>query len=244
MTARGARLALTFLGWGSLAVLALGLTLTFMAPPDAEQGYLSRILPIHVASSWCAYLSFGVTMLYSLLYLFTRRLRFDRVAVVSAEVGLVFIGFALFSGSLWGRPTWGAYWVWDARLTTTALMFAVYLGYLMTRGLLDEPHRRARVSAAIGVVASVGVPINYLSVYWWRGLHQTPTFSVAQQHSYLSGNPELEWAFFITLAGMQLLYLFVMGYRGRLEALAAEREERELTLAGASFDASGRGVWS
>ncbi|HEX2864035.1 MAG TPA: cytochrome c biogenesis protein CcsA [Deinococcales bacterium] len=244
MTARGARTLVTILGWGSLAVLGLGLALTFAAPPDAEQGYLSRILPIHVSSSWCAYLSFGVTMIYSLLYLFTRKLRFDRVAVVSAEVGLVFIGFTLFSGSLWGRPTWGAYWVWDARLTTTALMFAVYLGYLMTRGLLDEPHRRARVSAAIGVVASVGVPINYLSVYWWRGLHQTPTFSVAQNHSYLSGNPLLQTAFFVTLAGVQLLYLFVMAYRGHLEALAFEREERELQMTGAGFDPAGREVWS
>ena len=180
------------LGWLALAVTLTGVALTFLAPPDVNQGYLTRILPPHVTSAWVAYLGFFMTSIYSLAYLLTRQAKFDRLAASSAELGVVLIAFALISGSLWGRVTWGTFWEWgDARIVTTLLMMMVYLGYLMVRGLIEDQARRARVAAALGTVAAVAVPINYMSVYWWRTLHQTPTFSLPQQKSYLSGNPQL-----------------------------------------------------
>lgn len=224
------------LGLVAALITLVGLVLSFLAPPDVQQGYLSRILPVHVSGSWLAYLSFVATMGFGLAYLATRRLSLDRLAASSAEIGVVFVVFSLYSGALWGRPTWGAYWVWDARLTTTALLLAVYLGYLMVRGMIEDPHRRARVSAAIGAVAAAGVPINYLSVYWWRGLHQTPTFSVVENQSYLRGNPQLLLAMLVTLAGFTLLYLYLLRLRGALARRQAELEERDvnLELAGAA----------
>jgi heme exporter protein C len=218
------------LGYASAVLIAVGVVLTFLAPPDVLQGYLSRILPIHAQSAWIAYLAFFVTAASSLTYLITRRNHWDRIAVSSVEIGLVFIAFTLFSGAFWGRPTWGTFWTWDARLTTTALMFAVYVGYLMVRGLMDDSARRARVSAVIGVVASVGVPINYMSVYWWRTLHQTPTFSIAEKHSYLSGNPGLQAAFFVMFAGVTLLFFYMLRLRAQIARVQSAQEEHELEM--------------
>ena len=137
----------------------------------------------------------------------------------------------LISGALWGKVTWGTYWEWgDARLVTTLLMMMVYLGYLMVRGLIEDPARRARVAAALGVVAAVAVPINYMSVFWWRTLHQSPTFSVVQRKSYLKGNPDLEIAFFVMFAGFTLLYLYLLRYRSQIAAKVARLEEQDLEL--------------
>ena len=161
------------LGYSSVGIILIALFFTFTAAPDVLQGYLTRILPIHVGSSWLAYLSFVLAAAFGLAYLITRNFHWDRLSLASTEIGVVFIILSLFTGALWGRPTWGAYWSWgDARLTTTALMLMVYVGMLMVRGMIEDGGRRARVSAVIGIVASVGVPINYMSVYWWNTLHQ------------------------------------------------------------------------
>lgn len=218
------------LGVASLLTLALGLVLTFLAPPDYQMGYLSRALPAHVATAWLAYEGFAVTLACSLAYLVTRRFRFDRLALASAEVGLVFLAFGTFTGAMWAKPTWGVYWVWDPRVTTTALLLAVYVGYFMVRGLIEDPARRARVSAVIGVVAAVGVPINYMSVYWWRGLHQTATLDLTTGHSYLAGNPQLAAALWVSFVGFNLLYLYLLRYRAQIARLQAEREERDIEM--------------
>jgi len=216
------------LGIISFITIIVGLILGFLAPPDAFQGNLSRILPLHVAGAWLAYLCFGSTFILSLIYLVTRRLNIDRFAAASAEIGVVFMAFALYSGSLWGRPAWGTYWVWDARLTTTALMFVIYIGYLLVRGVIDEPARRARVAAAIGIIASVGIPINYMSVYWWRTQHQTPTFSLVQNQSYLKDNPMLLSSMLVCLAGFTLLFIYLMLLRSNIAKQLEDKKEREI----------------
>ena len=190
------------LGYSGLALLAVAFYFTFTAAPDVLQGYLTRILPIHVGASWLAYISFGI----------------------------VFITLSLFSGALWGRPTWGAYWVWgDARLTTTALMMMVYVGMLTVRGMLEDTGRRARVSAVIAVVASVGVPINYMSVYWWNTLHQTPSLSLVEQRSALQ-NPGILTGFILALVGFTVLYAYLLRLRGQLAKRQADLETREMDM--------------
>jgi heme exporter protein C len=217
------------LGFSSLLIVVLTFVFTFTAQPDVQQGFLTRILPIHVPASWLAYLSFGMTAIYGLAYLITRRNHFDRLSASSAEIGVVFIVLSLFTGALWGRPTWGTYWQWDARMTTTLLMFMVYVGMLMVRGIIDDPARRARVSAVIGVVASVGVPINYMSVYWWNTLHQTPSLSIVEKHSALS-NSGILIAFLLSLLGFTVLYIYLLRLRGQIALRVSNLESEEIEM--------------
>jgi heme exporter protein C len=156
-------------------MLATALVLGLVVPPDAVQGDLQRIMYVHVPSAWLAYLSFVMTLVGSVAYLRTRRIRWDHFAGASAEVGVVFTGLALITGSIWGKPVWGVWWTWDARLVLTAVMFFVYLGYLALRRSIEDPERRARRSAVYGIVAVLQLPIVHFSVVWWRGLHQPPT---------------------------------------------------------------------
>jgi len=159
-----------------LAVVGASVNALFLVPADVYQGDAQRIMYVHVPSAWLAYLSFGVTALAGIGYLWRRDLRLDAVAVAGAEIGVMFTAFAIWGGMMWGRPVWGVYWQWeDPRLTTTALLLALYLGYLLFRRLTDDPHRRAARAAVVGIVAAVDIPIVHFSVEWWRGLHQGPT---------------------------------------------------------------------
>ena len=157
---------------GLTATAALGL---YVVPPDAEQGDVQRLMYVHVPAAWLAFLSFGVVFVASVAYLRTGRIRWDRVAVASAEIGVLFCVLTLALGSLWGRPVWGTWWTWDPRLTTTVVLLLIYVGYLSLRGVADNPSRRAHWSAVVGVVDFVDVPIVHMSVVWWRSLHQEAT---------------------------------------------------------------------
>lgn len=159
-----------------LAVAAASVNALFLVPADLNQGEAQRIMYVHVPSAWLAYLSFGVTALAGIGYLWKRDLRHDAVAVAAAEIGVMFTAFAIWGGMMWGQPVWGTFWQWeDPRLTTTALLLALYVGYLLFRRLTDDPHRRAARAAVVGLVAAVDIPIVHFSVEWWRGLHQGPT---------------------------------------------------------------------
>jgi heme exporter protein C len=160
-----------------VAVVAATCNALFLVPADVNQGDAQRIMYVHVPSAWLGYLSFGVTALAGIGYLWKRDLRLDAIAVSGAEIGVMFTAFAIWGGMMWGRPVWGVFWQWeDPRLTTTALLLALYLGYLLFRRLTDDPHRRAARAAVVGIVAAVDIPIVHFSVEWWRGLHQAPTF--------------------------------------------------------------------
>ena len=159
----------------AIGTLATALVAGLVVPPDAVQGDLQRIMYVHVPSAWLAYLAFVVTLIASIGYLINRDLGRDHLAGASAEVGVVFTGLALATGMIWGKPVWGVWWTWEARLVLTATMFFVYLGYLALRRAVDDPHLRARRSALFGVLAAVQIPIVHFSVVWWRTLHQPPT---------------------------------------------------------------------
>jgi heme exporter protein C len=160
-----------------VAVAAASVNALFLVPADAVQGDAQRIMYVHVPSAWLGYLSFGVTALAGIGYLWKRDLRLDAIAVAGAEIGVMFTAFAIWGGMMWGKPVWGVFWQWeDPRLTTTALLLALYLGYLLFRRLTDDPERRAARAAVVGIVAAVDIPIVHFSVEWWRGLHQGPTF--------------------------------------------------------------------
>jgi len=164
------------LGWLAVLALIAGLGAAFgYAPREAVQGNVQRIMYLHLPAVFTAYLAFALVFLGSLGYLLTRRPGWDRLALAAAESGVLFTGITIASGSLWAKPTWGTWWTWDARLTSTAVLFLVYVGYLLLRGMVDEPGRRARAAAVVGILGAANIPIVHFSVTWWRALHQPPT---------------------------------------------------------------------
>ena len=161
------------LGWLAVLALVAGLGAAFgYAPREAVQGNVQRIMYLHVPAVLTAYLAFALVFLGSVGYLLTRRAGWDRLALAAAEPGVLFTGITIASGSIWGKPTWGTWWTWDARLTSTAVLFLVYVGYLLLRGMVDEPDRRARAAAVVGILGAANIPIVHFSVTWWRALHQ------------------------------------------------------------------------
>lgn len=203
-------------GW--LAGLALGAMVLiglFGVPADAAQGDVQRIMYVHVPSAWLAYLAFFVTLIAGLLYLRRDDLRYDRVAVASAEIGLLFTGLTIATGAIWGKATWGKWWDWDPRLTTTAILFVVYAGYLLLRQSLVDRRRRARLAAIFGIIGFLNVPVVHFSVLWWRGLHQPPTV-------IRPGDPTIDHVLLAVLVAsvvsFTLAYLWMLRRRIDLEA--------------------------
>jgi heme exporter protein C len=212
-------------GW--LAGLALGVTVLvglFGVPADAAQGDVQRIMYVHVPSAWLAYVAFFVTLFGGLLYLRRDDLRHDRLAAASAEIGLLFTGLAIASGAIWGKATWGKWWDWDPRLTTTAVLFVVYAGYLLLRQSLVDRRRRAKLAAIFGIIGFLNVPIVHFSVLWWRGLHQPPTV-------IRPGDPSIDHLLLAELlasvVSFTLVYLWLLRRRIDLEAA---RDAAELAL--------------
>jgi heme exporter protein C len=206
----------TVVGLGASAVLSL-----VVAPPDALQGQVQRLMYVHVPAAWLAFLAFGVVFVASVAYLKTGRTRWDRLGVASAEVGVLFTALTIVLGSLWGKPVWGAWWTWDPRLTTTAVMLLIYLGYLALRQMADNPARRARWSAVVGVVGFVDVPIVHMSVTWWRSLHQAPTV-LRPGAPTIAGS--MLAALLVGVVAFTILYVYLIALRlrvGRLEDRAA-----------------------
>jgi heme exporter protein C len=203
---------------GLVATVVIGL---FVVPPDATQGDVQRLMYVHVPVAWVTFMSFGVVFVASVAYLKTGRVQWDRVAAASAEIGVQFCALTIVLGSLWGRPVWGTWWTWDPRLTTTAVLLLIYVGYLSLRKVADSPARRAQWSAVVGVVGFVDVPIVHLSVVWWRSLHQQATV-------LRPGTPTIAGSMLATLLlafmAFSLAYGYLMAARlrvGRLEDRSA-----------------------
>lgn len=211
---------LTMLGWTAIAlIVVVGVLGLLVLPADALQGEVQRLLYVHVPVAWVMMLAFFVVFLMSILYLVQRELKWDLLAASAAEVGLMGAILTLVLGTLWGRPTWGIWWAWDPRITTTALLVPIYAGYLVVRSMSEDPDQRARWAAVIGLIAFVQVPIVYLSVFWWRSLHQPPS------------SPQSMWG----LYGLMLMlgfvaYLLAFAYLWlRRYRLAATELELELS---------------
>jgi len=207
-------------GIAALVTLLIGSFVgLFVVSPDRLQGDVQRLMYVHVPAAWLAFLAFFIVFLMSVLYLIQRNLKWDRVANASAEIGVVFTVLTLALGSMWGKPTWGVWWTWDPRLTTTAIMLAIYVGYLAIRSFADDPDKRARWAAIVGIIGFANVPIVYLSVIWWRTLHQPPS-------SPRSVSPEILWTLLFNLLAFTLVYVYLMMRRIRLAKIEGELEQR------------------
>jgi heme exporter protein C len=205
------------LGFASLVLLAVGVYgMFFIARPDRVQGDAARIVYFHVPIAWVAFLAFGVVFVASLAYLRTRNARWDHLGRASAEVGVIFTTLALVTGAIWGYPIWGTWWSWDPKLTTTLILWFIYLAYLMIRSYA-EPPRGPRYAAILGIIGFVDVPIVYLSSYWWRTLHPQPVIGpLAEQQPSTS----IVWVLLLSLLAFTLLYAFLVRVRAEIERLS------------------------
>ena len=209
-----------WVGWLAALALATGLILGLgVAPKDAVQGNVQRIMYIHVPSILTAYLAFALVLVASVGFLLTRRTEWDRLSHASAELGVIFTGLTLVSGSIWGKPTWGTWWTWDARLTSTAILFMIYVGYLLLRGMVEDRERGAKYAAVVGIVGAVNIPIVHFSVLWWRTLHQPPTI-LGLERAPIS--PAIALALFVNWIAFLLLFLYFLSKRLTLRRLEEE----------------------
>lgn len=168
-------------------VVATQVIAVLMSPPDAAMGHTQKIMYVHVPTAWSTFVAFFLVFVFSIRYLWGRNERHDQLALGAAEVGAVLTALTLAQGSIWGKPTWGIWWTWDPRLTTTAIMLLIYVGYLALRAFTDDHEKGARWAAAVGILGFINVPIVYMSVKWWRTLHQVQSTSDSVDPRYRIG---------------------------------------------------------
>ena len=220
------RWAAPWLGGLSAAAAVIGLVLTFMVPEDYQQGDTVRMMFIHIPAaslSMFIYLCLGIASLLSLVF---RHVLADLAAQACAPVGAVYTALALITGALWGRPMWGTFWVWDARLTSVLVLLLFYLGYMALRGALEDEQKAARSAAILALVGVINLPVVKFSVDWWNTLHQGSSTFFADKGDHL---PAIyAWpAVFMALAylgGFGALWLV------RIRALVWRRKARSLSL--------------
>lgn len=218
----------TVAGLALLAVMALVIT-----PADVNQLDAVRLIYIHVPMATVMYVAFGVTALGSVLYLLprTRAHKWDVLAGAAAEIGVVFTGLVLVTGSVWGRTTWGVWWTWDARLTTTAVLFVLFLGYLALRRVGGDADARAKRNSIAALAACIDLPIVHKSVEWWRTLHQKS--SVLDEETFL--HPHIHgtmyWSLMLGIGAFLLLFAWLLINRYRLAKLEDRLENEGLERA-------------
>ena len=202
-----------------VAVVAAQARGVLTSPPDRDMGDLQKIMYVHVPAAWNAFMAFFVVAIASLMYLWKGQEKHDLVAASAAEVGTLFTGLTLVLGSIWGRPTWGVWWTWDPRLTSTAVLFLVFVGYLALRSFVEDADRRAQWSAAVGLLGALNVPIVYMSVKWWRTLHQMQSNPSTVDPEYVVG---------LRTNGIALALLLVYFIMKRYQAAKTERAAEHL----------------
>jgi heme exporter protein C len=219
---------------GGLALAAVLFSLYWslvVAPPDAYQGDVQRIMYLHLPSILIAYLSYFLVFIGSGLYSWKREKRDDILAHAAAELGVLFTALTIVEGSIWGRPTWGVWWTWDARLTLTAILLLIYVGYLMLRALIDDENRAATAAAVLGIIGFLDIPLIHMSVYWWRTLHQPPSILRPDKLPWENVHPSMLTALAISFVAFLLLYFYLLSLRYRMGEMRQEIIARRLERA-------------
>jgi heme exporter protein C len=219
---RGLAILLAVAGVLMLAAIVL----VFGVAPDPAnlvtptERYAQRIFYFHVPTWWVGFLAFVAAAGSGVLYLVTRHERWDVISLSSVEIGVTFTTMGLITGSIWAKPTWNTWWTWDPRLTTAAIGWLMYLGYLMLRGAIDNPERRARFAAVFAIVAFLSVPLNFMAIRWWRTIHPVVIGSgSADAEGGFSLGPTIRLIFFYCVFTFTVLYVALMALRTRTEWL-------------------------
>ena len=204
-----------------LLVIASAYAAFFIAPEERTMGLIQRIFYFHVASAWSGFTAFFLCFLGNLLYVWKRDQKYDWLAVSGAEVGLAFTTVVLITGPIWAHPVWGIWWTWDARLTSTFVLWLLYVSYLLLRTLVDEPDRRALLSSLFGIFAFLDVPLVFGAIRWWRTQHPQPVI-LGGQGSGL--DPTMKSVFFFSALAMHVFMLFLVAERYALEKMQTETD--------------------
>jgi heme exporter protein C len=212
---------------GMATLLLYGLVLSPEDPGPNQMGQTVRIMYVHVPVAIIAFLAFGVTAFGSIMYLWKRSEFWDLTAAASAEIGVLLTALTLITGMIWGKFAWGTWWAWDARLTTTALLLVLFLGYLAVRRLQGPPEQRSKRAAIAGLIAFIDVPIVHYSVDWWRSLHQPAT--VSRFDPQIDGL--LLFSLMLGMVVFLLAYWWLMIHRFRVQLMEARLEEKGLDVA-------------
>src|SRR5579859_4792041 len=191
----------------------------YIAPEEKTMRVIQRIFYFHAASAWAGMTAFFICFVSNLLYVWRRNEKWDALGVSSAEVGLAFITIVLITGPIWAKPAWGIYWTWDARLTSTFVLWLLYISYLVLRTMIEEPERRALLSALFGIFAFIDVPIVFGAIRWWRTQHPAPVIMGGQGSGL---DPTMRKVFFFSVLALHALMVFLIAERYRLEKMRAE----------------------
>lgn len=197
------------------------------APTERTMGEVQRIFYFHVPSAWIAFLAFFVVFGTSIAFLANGRKIFDDIAYASAEIGIFFTTLVLLTGPLWARPIWNTWWTWDARLTTTLILWLIYIAYMMLRAFIADRERSARLAAVFGIVGFIDVPIVYMSIRWWRTLHPAPVMGGGAGSGLAT--PMLQ-TLLIALLAFTLLFLVLLSLRVQVAILQEKVAALEETL--------------
>tara|TARA_Y100001934_G_scaffold28239_1_gene30587 strand:+ start:211 stop:924 length:714 start_codon:yes stop_codon:yes gene_type:complete len=190
-------------------------------PTEKTEGSIQRIMYLHIPSAWLAFFAFFIVFISSILFLWKKEREWDIYAHASAEVGVVFCSLVLITGPIWAKPIWGTWWVWDARLTSTLILWLIYVAYLMLRSQTEAGSMRARYAAVLGIVGFLNIPFIHFSVLWWRTFHPQP--KVISAEGFGKGmDTSMLATLGISLCAFTLLYFLLMGQRIRLERLKDE----------------------
>ncbi|NIM19144.1 MAG: cytochrome C assembly protein [Candidatus Latescibacteria bacterium] len=189
------------------------------APVERTMGIVQKIFYFHVPSAWIAFLAFFCVFLFSIVYLMRREKKWDDLASSSAEVGVLFCSLVLITGPIWAKPVWGVWWTWDSRLTLTLVLWLLYVGYMMLRYYVADPEKKATLSAVVGIIGFIDVPLVYLSIRWWRTQHPSPVMAGGSDSGL---DPDMARAFFTCLAAFTILFVYLLMKRVKLEKLREE----------------------
>ncbi|MBN1480952.1 cytochrome C assembly protein [candidate division KSB1 bacterium] len=201
--------------------IALYMALLY-APTEKSMGDVQRIFYFHVPSAWVSFLGFGIVAVASLFFLRTGKSTWDTLACSAAEVGLLFLTLVLITGPLWAKPVWGVYWTWDARLTTSFILWLIYIGYLMLRNYVSDRQRGARFAAVFGIIGFIDVPIVYMSIRWWRTLHPAAVVGGGADSGLA---PVMLATLLVCVAAFTLLFSTLLVFRYNTRLLKEKVEE-------------------
>ena len=220
--------------WGLAGLAVAGIIATMYgaflwAPTELTMGDIQRIFYIHVPSAWTSMVAFLIVFIGSVAFLITKNLKWDRLALACAEIGTIFCTVVLITGPIWAKPVWGIWWTWDARLTTTLILWLLYVSYLLLRDFLEEPARRATLSAVFGIFAFVDVPIVYFSIRLWRTQHPQPVLMGGEDSGL---DPQMFQVLMLSWVAFSVLFALLVMLRMRLEKSREEIQQlrRELML--------------
>lgn len=224
-------LALRILDIVAIIVLGIATYMALTAPTERVMGEVQKVFYFHIGTAWTALLGFILAGLFSVVYLITKDLKWDRLQVAAIEVSLVFFLITIVLGSIWARPAWNTWWTWDPRLTTAAITELIYIAYFMLRQGIDDPDRRARFGAVYALVGALSAPITFFAIRLFRTIHPVVIGGTnPEADGGFSMSPDMQTAFFFALFAFSIVFVDLFWNRIRLGALQEKVEQLKLKV--------------